>query len=140
MTAFERFVRELASHLRSQGHHEGAVAEMVAEIMSDPRINHKDPQISLGPAKDLAASYGKGPNRSAGFTVISVAAILAFAIGTAKLISSQVLGLQTSLALTCVIYGIAVAIFVVGVAVGSTLDRRLPKSLVGHIRQPAARP
>ncbi len=139
MSAFEGYARDLASELRHHRHSDAAVEDILLEIMGDPAIDTGNPEATLGPAKDLAASYGKGTHRSRGFVVMSAAAAIAIGIGVLKLIASFVLGVEVPLTSTLMIYGTAILIFIVGVGVAAALDRRLPEAVLEQVRRAAAK-
>ena len=134
MNTFEDYLRTFAAELRSNGIRESTLADILAEVASDPTIDPSHPEATLGTAKQFAASYEKTPARSAGFKIFSIFGILALIIVGAKVVSSLVLGVQTSIPVTLLIYSVAVIVAVTGVAIGSRVDRRLPGELESRFR------
>lgn len=129
MNKFEDYIKSLAADLRGNGLDDAKVGDILAEIVADPKLDRSNPELTLGHTKELAASYGKGNRRSLGFKVISGAALIAFLIIGTKVVSSLVFGVQTTLIITLATYGIGIAIFIVGLAIGAVVDRRLPDSI-----------
>lgn len=129
MNTFENYLRTLAAELRGHGLSEPTVADVLSEVASDPKVDPLEPESTLGTPKDFASGYEKKPPRSAGFKIISVAALVALVIVGAKIVTSLVLNVQTTLLLTVLTYAAAVVVFVIGIAVATRVDRRLPADL-----------
>ncbi|PDQ35691.1 MAG: hypothetical protein B5766_04325 [Candidatus Lumbricidophila eiseniae] len=129
MNAFEKYLRELAGGLRSNRISETTVTDILEEIVSDPTIDPSNPEATLGPVEQFAASYGTGTARSRGFKIFSIALALAVIIAGTRMISSLVFGLYPSLLLSLSAYGIAAVIVMIGVGICVKVDRWLPEEL-----------
>ena len=129
MNTFEKYLRTLAAELRGNGLSEPTVADVLNEVASDPKVDQSEPESTLGTPKEFASGYEKKPARSAGFKIISVAAVVALVIAGVKVVTSLVLNVQTSVLLTILTYAAAFVVFVIGIAVATRVDRRLPTDL-----------
>lgn len=135
MTNLENYLREAAAELRGRGMAEPKVIDTLVEVASDPTLDPEAPEVTLGTPREFASRYDKTGARSRGFVVISIGMGIALAIVLVQVVSSLILGRQTSLAWTVGIYSLALLIAVVSVVFGSRLDRRLPPSVLQILSQ-----
>ncbi len=130
MNSLKNYLQELAAELRGRGMVESKVVDTLVELVSDPTLDRDAPASTYGSPREYAKQFEKTGARSRGFVAISVGVGIAIAIVLIKVVSSLVLGFETSLALTVATYSFAIFLALASVGLGSWMDRRLPSSVL----------